>query len=98
MALAGTDFAHHRRFVDAAETHRRMMQRVLNADIVEHAKPGQVYMAGDELWNRIPDFTYDAPRLGWALRQNVTSVLLMLAWFLVACGFALSGTRRATVD
>ena len=61
MALAGTDFAHHRAFVQAAEEYRRMIQRAMNGDIAEHAKPGVVYTAGPGLWNTVPDFAYDAP-------------------------------------
>jgi ABC-2 type transport system permease protein len=98
MSLAGTDFAHHRAFVDAAETHRRMMQRVLNGDIAEHAKPGEVYLAGNALWNRIPDFRYDAPGLAWTLGQNVLSLGLMGAWLAAAVVFATTATRRASVD
>lgn len=98
MSLAGTDFAHHRSFVEAAETHRRMMQRVLNGDIVEHAKPGEVYLAGAELWNRIPDFTYDAPGLSWALAQNALSLVLMGAWLTAAIAFAAAAARSARVE
>jgi ABC-2 type transport system permease protein len=98
MSLAGTDFAHHRAFVEAAETHRRMMQRVLNGDIVEHAKPGQVYLAGAELWNRIPDFTYDAPSLTWTLEHNILSLGLLGAWLAAAVAFATTAARSATVD
>jgi ABC-2 type transport system permease protein len=98
MSLAGTDFSHHREFVDAAETHRRMMQRVLNGDIADHARPGEVYLAGDELWNRIPDFAYEAPSLSWALGQNTLSLGLMGAWLVAAVVFATTATPRATVD
>jgi ABC-2 type transport system permease protein len=75
-----------------------MMQRVLNGDIVEHAKPGEVYLAGAELWNRIPDFTYEAPGLGWALRQNALSLGLMGAWLAAAVVFATAATRRVTAE
>jgi ABC-2 type transport system permease protein len=98
MGLAGTDYAHHRAFVDAAETHRRMMQRVLNSDITEHSKPGEVYLAGNDLWNRIPDFVYDAPAVSWVLAQNTLSLLLMVGWLAGAIVFASTAARRVTVD
>lgn len=98
MSLAGTDFSHHQSFVQAAEEHRRMMQRVLNGDIAENAKPGQVYLAGSELWNRIPDFNYEAPGLSWVLTQNALSLALMGLWCAAAVAFAATGVRRATVD
>ncbi|HTU99367.1 MAG TPA: ABC transporter permease subunit [Luteitalea sp.] len=98
MGLAGTDFAHHRAFVDAAESHRRMMQRVLNGDLAEHSRPGQVYLAGEDLWQRIPDFRYDAPGLRWALQQHLVSLGLLGAWLLAAFTFVLTGTRRPLID
>ena len=36
MALAGTDFEHHRDFVRAAEDHRRRIQWILNEDLSRH--------------------------------------------------------------
>ncbi|MGE3507979.1 MAG: ABC transporter permease [Vicinamibacterales bacterium] len=94
MSLAGTDLAHHQSFVTAAESHRRMMQRVLNQDIVEHARPGEVYLAGAELWNRVPDFDYEAPGVGWALGQTRVSLALTIAWLIAALVFAGRATRR----
>jgi ABC-2 type transport system permease protein len=98
MSLAGTDLAHHRAFVDAAETHRRMMQRVLNGDLAANGRPGQVYLAGNDLWNRIPDFVYEAPGVTWALAQNPVSLVLMTAWLIAAIGFAAAGARRQAVE
>jgi ABC-2 type transport system permease protein len=98
MALAGTDFAHHRAFVDAAESYRRMIQRVMNDDIAAHAKPGVVYTAGSELWNRVPEFTYEAPGAGQVLEQNAVSLLLLGGWLLAAIGFAWRGTQRVSVE
>jgi ABC-2 type transport system permease protein len=98
MALAGTDFAHHREFVGAAEDYRRMMQRVMNGDIAEHAKPGVVYTAGRGLWASVPDFQYDAPGAGWVLSQNVMSLTLMAAWLSATIVFAVTGAMRASVD
>ena len=72
MALAGTDFAHHRAFVDAAEGYRRMIQREMNGDIEQHAKPGEIYNAGPELWAKVPDFAYERPGASWALAHNVS--------------------------
>lgn len=98
MALSGTDFAHHRAFVDAAEHYRRMIQRVMNGDIAQHAKPGVVYTAGGELWNKVPEFSYEAPGSGWALRQNPSSVVLLGAWLVAAILFAWTGAGRVSVE
>ena len=45
MGLAGTDVAHHRRFVGAAET-IAVQSAALNDDITQHARPGVAYTAG----------------------------------------------------
>ncbi len=98
MALAGTDFAHHRVFVTAAEDHRRMMQRVMNSDITEYARPGEVYLAGPELWHQVPDFAFEARGVSWALGRQALSLVLMAAWLAAAVIFAVTGARRVTAD
>jgi ABC-2 type transport system permease protein len=91
MGLAGTDFAHHRAFVRAAETYRRGIQRVMNEDIAAHAKPGVVYTAGPELWRQVPAFSYEAPTAGGVLQHYQWSLLLMAAWLGGSIWFALTG-------
>jgi ABC-2 type transport system permease protein len=82
MGLAGTDLSHHRDFITAAESSRRDMQRVLNGDLAEHGRPGQVYLAGRDLWERIPPFQYEAPSTRWALAGQTRSLLALGAWLL----------------
>jgi ABC-2 type transport system permease protein len=98
MALAGTDLAHHRAFVGAAEDYRRKMQRVLNNDIAQNARPGVAYTAGPELWSKVPEFDYALPGVGWVLAQNWPSVLLLVAWLALAISFAVSARVRPTAD
>jgi len=98
MALAGTDFAHHRDFAQAAESYRRGMQRLLNSDIAQHAAPGVVYTAGPELWNRVPEFVYERPGLSWVAAHNGLSLCLLGAWFAAAVAFAYAGATRMVVD
>jgi ABC-2 type transport system permease protein len=95
MALSGTDFAHHRDFVNAAEAYRRSIQRTLNADIVSHTAQG--YTAGHELWERVPAFAYDEPGAGWALGRTMTSVWLLGAWLALGVVFAVRGVARVRV-
>jgi ABC-2 type transport system permease protein len=98
MALAGSDFAHHRDFVVAAEEYRRGIQRVMNADIASNAKPGVAYTAGSELWAKVPEFEYELPGSAWALRQSAPSIILLLAWCLAATWFAVRATRRLVAE
>ncbi|MCL4844981.1 MAG: ABC transporter permease [Acidobacteria bacterium] len=97
MALAGTDFDHHRRFTQAAEDHRRLMQRVLNDDIYRNSRAGVVYLAGPELWARVPPFEYEPPGVGWVLRQQAPALALLAGWVVagvLAMGF---GATRLSV-
>lgn len=84
MALAGTDLAQHLDFITAAEDYRRGIQRVLNHDIAVNQKKGQTYLAGSELWNQVPDFTYDAPSAAWALGNVRWSIVILAAWLAAA--------------
>jgi ABC-2 type transport system permease protein len=83
MTLAGTDFAAHRHFAVAGEAHRRLMQDLISADLVEHADTRGAghfdYQAGRELWERIPAFTYQAPAATDALSRAAVGVAVLLA-------------------
>lgn len=95
MALAGTDFAHHRDFINAAEAYRRSIQRTLNVDIVSHTAQG--YTAGRELWERVPAFAYHTPGTGWALGATRMSVWLLPVWLALSLIFAVRGIERVRV-
>jgi ABC-2 type transport system permease protein len=94
MALAGTDFAHHRDFVTAAEAYRRQIQRVMNDDIARNSRPGVVYTAGSSLWAKVPELTYRLPPSWWALGRNQISLMMITVWFVVALWFASRAARR----
>jgi ABC-2 type transport system permease protein len=97
MGLAGTDFAQHRHFIDAAETYRRDIQRTLNGDIARNQRPGAAYLAGRELWNQVPDFSYEAPGVLWVLQQQLPSIAILTAWLAVAVALLLRASRTALV-
>ncbi len=96
MGLAGTDFAQHRHFAAAAEDYRRMLNRAMNQEITEKAPKNAPYLAGDDLWSRVPPFEYDAPGVGWVL-GNVWPGLLALAGWALA-GFALAAVSAARIE
>jgi len=95
MALTATDPAHHERFAQAAEGHRRLMQRMLNGDIRDHGVYGQAYLAGPELWERIPDFEYEGPGVTFALAGQGTAAGAILFWLLL--GGILTGRGVASL-
>jgi ABC-2 type transport system permease protein len=98
MALAGTDVAHHRAFVNAAESYRRDIQRVMNADIAQHAKPGVVYTAGPDLWAQVPEFSYEPPGMAAVLTDQRGSLLVLAAWLAAAIWFGARSVARLAAD
>jgi ABC-2 type transport system permease protein len=98
MALAGTDFAHHRKFVQAAEEYRRGIQRVMNDDIVRSSRAGVLYVAGPELWSRVPEFEYRTPDAYWALRTQTFSLAALAAWAALAVLALRAALRTVTIE
>jgi ABC-2 type transport system permease protein len=84
MAIAGTDFAQHRAFADAAESYRRLLNKSMNDAIAEHAAPGEAfsYMGDSTLWAEVGPFEYEAPSLGRVLLAQGPSLLFLTAWLL----------------
>jgi ABC-2 type transport system permease protein len=98
MGLAGTDFEQHRHFIGAAEQYRRDIQRVMNDDIARNQKKGQVYLAGRELWEKVPDFEYEAPPASWVLANTRGSLLILGLWAVAAAWFLFRAAGTAAVD
>jgi ABC-2 type transport system permease protein len=98
MGLAGTDFPQHRHFLTAAESYRRDIQRVMNGDITKHQKPGQVYLAGRELWDQVAPFEYTPPGAGWVLQQYGPSLAALAGWLVVAVALLLRTSATALAD
>jgi ABC-2 type transport system permease protein len=98
MGLAGTDFAQHRHFIAAAEEYRREMQRMMNEDIQRHQKPGQTYLAGAELWTKVPDFDYLAPSTSWVLGNVRWSIVILAGWLALAMVAMVRSASTAAAD
>jgi ABC-2 type transport system permease protein len=98
MGLSGTDFHQHRDFLTAAEAYRRRIQRTMNADIMAHpVRGGGAYLAGRELWEKVPEFHYDAPETAWVLRNVRWSIALLAAWLVVALAWMMRPLPQAGV-
>jgi len=95
-ALAGTDFAHHRHFIESAEAYRRLVQDTLNEDIlINDGKQGSgAYLAGAELWAKVPPLVINAPSLGDALRGQAVPLIALAAWFAATLAFFTTAARR----
>lgn len=84
-ALAGTDFAQHRRFIDAAEQYRRNLVNAMNAQVAAHrpGADGKAHTGDAALWAAQPEFRYTPPQLGQA-RAADPAWPALLAWFAAA--------------
>jgi ABC-2 type transport system permease protein len=96
MGLAGTDFPQHRHFVTAAEDYRRLIQRTMNADIMAHPTRGG-YVAGKELWEKVPEFDYSAPTTGWVLANVGWSIGILNLWLVLSAAWMLRPLRTSAV-
>lgn len=98
MAMSGTDFAQHRDFATAAERHRRVIQNLVSADLVEHADPlGNQhfsYNADRSFWAKVPKFAYRPPTVGFAWRAAWVSAAVLLVTLLLAAAAAFALTPR----
>ena len=84
MGLAGTDFKQHRHFITAAEDYRRLIQRTMNDDIMAHPTRAGVYLAGRELWDKVPEFDYAAPPTSWVVANIRWSLVILGLWLVSA--------------
>jgi ABC-2 type transport system permease protein len=98
MGLAGTDFAQHAHFARAAEDYRRVIQHVMNEDLIRNGRTQGPYVQNAELWKKVPEFEYQTPDLGWVLSRQWFGFVLLLAWTVAAIGFAWQSTRRLRID
>jgi ABC-2 type transport system permease protein len=107
MAISVSDFTTYRDFAAACERYRRQMVQLLNDAITYNPNyrngtvfPGTdiiVAEAGGELWQRVPEFRYEAPDALTILGRSRVSILLLAVWLALA-GTALQfATRRLTV-
>jgi ABC-2 type transport system permease protein len=99
MGLAGTDFAQHRDFAQAAEAYRRYLVKRMNDDMTYNAgKQDFSYLAQPAVWQGVAAFEYDAPATGWVLRNQSLSLALLALWFVAAAAAALFFTARMRAD
>lgn len=86
--LAGTDLNKHLHFTNQAETHRRLVGKLMNEDqTINGVKQERAYLAGPDLWKKVPQFHYRPQTLAAQLYQQRFSIMAMLIW-MFALGFA----------
>lgn len=91
MTLSGTDPTHHERYASAAEAQRRLIQRMMNGDLMENSRYDDTYMADETLWARVPEFDYRGPGVRWALAGQGTAAGALAFWMLLGAVLARRG-------
>ena len=94
--LAGSDFAHHRSFIDGAERYRRALVNRMNQDVMAHPLNGEQprHTGGAGLWAQIDEFQHRPPALATAWRDGAAAVFALLGWSALAFAALLLGARR----
>ena len=64
----------------------------------KNQKAGQVYMAGRELWDQVPAFSYEPPTAGWVLGQYAIALAVLGAWLAAAVVLMMRAASTALVD
>ena len=94
-ALAGTDFAHHRDFIDAAERYRRDLVNRMNADLIPHpAVNGRERVNDLRLWSEVPEFIYQRPSVTHGVRSAGPAAAALGGWLLAALGYFVIAAGR----
>lgn len=85
MALSGSDLAHYTDFQWQAEAFRFDLVQRLNQLHMEEIKfeNDRAQRLGHAIWQRFPDFQYQAPSLRWTLGQQGLVLAGMLGWSLL---------------
>ena len=97
--LAGTDFAQHQDFAQAAEQYRRVFIKQMNDELAYNGgRTGTQFIAQPALWSKVEAFTYEAPSVGWVLGNQAISVAVLALWFIAAVAVALIATQRMRVE
>ena len=97
QALAGSDFFHHYRFLQASEAYRQAFVKQLNRSIADHPeREAFSYKANQELWQALPPFTSDPLTLTEVLETQRQPLMALGFWCLLGAlgyGFTLRKMR-----
>ncbi|UHQ25109.1 DUF3526 domain-containing protein [Lysobacter sp. 5GHs7-4] len=95
-AYAGSDFAHHRAFIDGAEAYRRTLVNRMNQDVMAHpTQNGGARHTNDvSLWSQIPEFRHAAPTLTAAWGNAAPALWALSLWCVLGLSALALAARR----
>lgn len=99
-ALAGSNFAHHERFIKSAEQYRRRLVNQMNGQLLlSKTKNAKAYAingitaSGDD-FKKVPDFHYESPKIGLAFSSSGLAMAYLAGWLLLGLGLLTWTVRR----
>ena len=96
--ISGTDVTAHRHFADAAEVQRNIIIKELNEDLIRNDVGGSgPYVANEEFWETIPDFSYTPPSLSLSLTGAIWDFLLLFVWAALAIGLSWKSAKKQKI-
>ncbi|WP_020530320.1 ABC transporter permease [Flexithrix dorotheae] len=102
MALCGTDLESYVGFQNEAEMYRYNLAQTMNELQIKHIKAnvssseGAVNVIDRNEWKAIPDFSYEYPTVGPALRNEMIAILSILFWALISVGLMNYWSKKAS--
>jgi len=85
VALTGTDFAHHYRFIVTAENYRRSLVNRMNQEVMAHPAnhDGPRHTSDASLWSQIEEFRFAAPPIQFAWAVIAPALAALTVWLFV---------------
>jgi ABC-2 type transport system permease protein len=97
-AWTGTDFVHHRHFIDFAESYRRRLVNRMNADLIPNpAVGGREHTSNIDLWSDVPAFDYTPLSASAAARSASAALVALAFWAIASVGLAALTARRIRI-
>lgn len=91
MRITATDMSTHNDFTRKAENHRRKIGEIVDDFYQKNT------VAGNDFWKTVPQFSYQAPGIGWRLGNATQSILILTGWLLFSIVLMVFSSRKMTV-
>lgn len=102
MTLCGTDLESYVDFQIQTENYRYDLAQTMNKLQMEHIKAnvssseGRVNVVDRKEWEAFPDFSYEYPTVGAALKNEMTAIISILFWLLLTVGMMNYWSKKAS--
>lgn len=87
-AFAGTDVEQHFDFTRQAENYRRFIIKKMNDEMAYGGSKTDDWnwTVSADYWEKIKDFQYTPPSIGWVMRKHTIEIIAVITWLLLSVG------------